>query len=66
MNIAAIYFWVEEIVSCGPDIVTAFRDSVRAFNDFRAGKLTADEFTTAMNEWIAVVVKLFGAKAPAA
>lgn len=67
MNLVLIWGYIEEFIALttGQESVTLIKDVLRAFNDFRAGKLTVDEFNIVLDDLKAVAIKLFAPK-PAA
>lgn len=64
MNLVLIWGYVEEFIALtrGQESVTLIKDVLRAFNDFRAGKLTVDEFNQVLDDLKAVAIKLFAPK----
>lgn len=64
MNLVLIWGYIEEFIALttGQESVTLIKDVLRAFNDFRAGKLTVDEFTLILDDLKAVAIKLFTPK----
>lgn len=67
MNLVLIWGYIEEFIALttGQESVALIKDVLRAFNDFRAGKLTVDEFTLILDDLKAAAIKLFTPK-PAA
>lgn len=45
-----ISHYVDEIAKAGPSFIKLASDVMRAINDFRAGKLTPDEFTAIFDD----------------
>lgn len=45
-----IAHYIDEIAKAGPDFIKLASDVMRAINDFRAGKLTPDEFTVIFDD----------------
>lgn len=51
--------YLDEIIEATPDAITLVKDTVRAYNDFRAGKYTPDEFSVAFDDLKKVALDLF-------
>lgn len=66
MNFIVIVGYLEELLRAGPDAIALIKDVVRAFNDFRAGKLDPDEFNVIIDDCKKLALDLFGAAKPAA
>lgn len=66
MNFIVIVTYLEELLRAGPDAIALIKDVVRAFNDFRAGKLTSDEFNVIIDDCKKLALDLFGVPKPAA
>lgn len=59
-----IAHYVNELSAAGPDFLELAKDTMRAINDFRAGKLTSAELSEVFDDVKAILTKLSGTKPP--
>lgn len=66
VNFIVIVGYLEELLRAGPDAIALIKDVVRAFNDFRAGKLDSAEFNVIIDDCKKLALDLFSPAKPAA